>query len=634
MAASNQYHCRVGVLSRANGRCATQFVAYIARDELRDERLDQTYDSRAKEDLLARGFEVPDRCPAEYRELRDRMKVQMPDGSVKEHEWDDRIGIRVTHDFYGRFANDVEASSARRDAQLLRVSDVALPKELYDESDGKCPERDMIAVGESIARAGAAEGKVVVWALHGPHDNGDGTDNGNWHLHFAESVRPIDEDGFHAKSVALYHVRDLSGADRWMSSGELARARAADEAEGKAAEREGRDPEVHGWEKVYRYDGERLTKPEVESRGLDPVADRDSKTPEMKRGNLVDWDSKEALLRYRETVERCVREQLEKRGLDVEYDRRSYAERGIDREPQVHLGHAATEMAREGKSSDLFEANEAVKERNAAREAAEEREREAAPRDAVEGRVAALGGDLSEYRALSGPARDYVSAALGYSENLDRLEALEGSVDDETGDYRTDADRQEAGFLRSSTRSWRSGEIADPERDDAWKFYQKIQSPDERAWVSSLLADEPGHSHVAAREAMDAFARADRTGDPDDDRRARDAFASMPYQSQTAVWREIAIGGAPGEESFERTGTERDMEDKMETMQDIDLSRRAGQREYDELSRAGAGLGDGFAQLAASMARAAAQGRQAGHGRHRRERGRDDSHIEYQRTVR
>jgi ATP-dependent exoDNAse (exonuclease V) alpha subunit len=55
---------------------------------------------------------------------------------------------------------------------------------------------------------------------------------------------------------------------------------------------------------------------------------------------------------------------LERHGHDERIDHRSYKERGIDREPTVHLGYAANEMAARGAQSDRMDAFREVLERN------------------------------------------------------------------------------------------------------------------------------------------------------------------------------------------------------------------------------------------------------------------------------
>jgi hypothetical protein len=55
--------------------------------------------------------------------------------------------------------------------------------------------------------------------------------------------------------------------------------------------------------------------------------------------------------------------------LDVRIDHRSYKEQGIDREPMIHMGHAAAAMERKGVKTDRGDYNRAVRKRNAEREA-------------------------------------------------------------------------------------------------------------------------------------------------------------------------------------------------------------------------------------------------------------------------
>lgn len=61
---------------------------------------------------------------------------------------------------------------------------------------------------------------------------------------------------------------------------------------------------------------------------------------------------------------------LEKAGIEARVDHRSYADRGIDKEPQKHLGKTAHRIERMGEESRIGNDNRAIMDRNAAREEA------------------------------------------------------------------------------------------------------------------------------------------------------------------------------------------------------------------------------------------------------------------------
>jgi ATP-dependent exoDNAse (exonuclease V) alpha subunit len=70
-----------------------------------------------------------------------------------------------------------------------------------------------------------------------------------------------------------------------------------------------------------------------------------------------EWNSKEALSGWREQWAEYQNRALEKAGFDIRVDHRSYAERGIEREPTTHLGRAASQMERRGEHSDRGDIN-------------------------------------------------------------------------------------------------------------------------------------------------------------------------------------------------------------------------------------------------------------------------------------
>lgn len=72
---------------------------------------------------------------------------------------------------------------------------------------------------------------------------------------------------------------------------------------------------------------------------------------------------------WRERWADAVNRAFAKNGIDAHVDHRSYADRGIDREPEPKLGPLATQMEREGRKSKAGDDVRAVQARNAEREA-------------------------------------------------------------------------------------------------------------------------------------------------------------------------------------------------------------------------------------------------------------------------
>ena len=93
------YHFSVKVISRADGRSAVAAAAYRAAEELHDQRLGRAHDFTNKAGVVHSEILLPDGAPAR---LLDRATL-----------W-----------------NEVEAGEKRKDAQLAREIEIALPREL------------------------------------------------------------------------------------------------------------------------------------------------------------------------------------------------------------------------------------------------------------------------------------------------------------------------------------------------------------------------------------------------------------------------------------------------------------------------------------------------------------------------
>ena len=79
------------------------------------------------------------------------------------------------------------------------------------------------------------------------------------------------------------------------------------------------------------------------------------------------WNDDELLQTWRKEWAQHQNNTLERHGHSERVDHRSFEERGINREPQQHLGVAANDMLMKGKSSRIHNQNTAIEKRNAAR---------------------------------------------------------------------------------------------------------------------------------------------------------------------------------------------------------------------------------------------------------------------------
>jgi len=106
------YHFSVKVISRAAGRSAVAAAAYRSASRLHDERLDRAHDFTNKSGVV-------------------HSEVMLPNGAP-EH-----LGNRET------LWNAVEAAELRKDAQLSREVEFAIPREL-DQAEGIRLARDFV----------------------------------------------------------------------------------------------------------------------------------------------------------------------------------------------------------------------------------------------------------------------------------------------------------------------------------------------------------------------------------------------------------------------------------------------------------------------------------------------------------
>ncbi|MEO6214579.1 MAG: Ti-type conjugative transfer relaxase TraA, partial [Sphingomonas sp.] len=160
------YHFSVKVISRASGRSAVAAAAYRAGDRLHDERLDRDHDFSNKSGVVHSEVLLPENAP---------------------DEWHDRE----------RLWNDVEAFEKRKDAQLSREVEFAIPREMT-LGQGIELARDF-AQTEFVDRGMIADLNVH-WDI-----GADGL--AKPHAHVMLSMREVGEDGFGPK------VRDWNRTD-------------------------------------------------------------------------------------------------------------------------------------------------------------------------------------------------------------------------------------------------------------------------------------------------------------------------------------------------------------------------------------------------------------------------------------
>jgi Ti-type conjugative transfer relaxase TraA len=160
-------HFSVSIVSRGDGRSAVLSAAYRHCAKMDYEREARTIDYTRKEGLLHEEFVLPADAPQWARKL---------------------IADRSVSGASEAFWNSVEAFEKRIDAQLAKDVTIALPLELT-------PKQNVALVRDFVEKHILSKGMVADWAYH---DN-----PGNPHIHLMTTLRPLTEDGFGAKKVAV-----------------------------------------------------------------------------------------------------------------------------------------------------------------------------------------------------------------------------------------------------------------------------------------------------------------------------------------------------------------------------------------------------------------------------------------------
>lgn len=165
------YHLHVKVIGRKTGSSAVASAAYRSASRLRDERIDRVQDFSAKRGVV-------------------HSEVLLPDGAPE--QWNDRE----------RLWNDVEAFEVRKDAQLAREVEFAIPREMTQAQS--------IELARDFAQAEFVDqGMIADLNVH--WDIGeDGMPKP--HAHVMLTMRSVDENGFGPK------VRDWNRTEmveRW-----------------------------------------------------------------------------------------------------------------------------------------------------------------------------------------------------------------------------------------------------------------------------------------------------------------------------------------------------------------------------------------------------------------------------------
>lgn len=165
------YHLHVKVIGRKAGSSAVASAAYRSASRLRDARIDRVQDFSAKRGVV-------------------HSEVLLPDGAPE--MWSDRE----------RLWNDVEAFEVRKDAQLAREVEFALPREM-SPAQGIALARDFVET--EFVDLGMVADLNVHWDM-----GEDGM--AKPHAHVMLTMRSVDEDGFGPK-VREWNATEM--VERW-----------------------------------------------------------------------------------------------------------------------------------------------------------------------------------------------------------------------------------------------------------------------------------------------------------------------------------------------------------------------------------------------------------------------------------
>jgi Ti-type conjugative transfer relaxase TraA len=165
------YHLHVKIIGRKSGSSAVASAAYRSGSRLRDERLERSHDFSGKRGVVHSEVMLPENAP---------------------EAWSDRE----------RLWNDTEAFEVRKDAQLAREVEFAVPREM-SERDGIELARDFVR-GEFVDRGMIADLNVH-WDMAE-----DGMSKP--HAQVMLTMRAVDENGF-GKKVREWNRTEM--VERW-----------------------------------------------------------------------------------------------------------------------------------------------------------------------------------------------------------------------------------------------------------------------------------------------------------------------------------------------------------------------------------------------------------------------------------
>ena len=162
------YHAHIQVIGRSAGRSVVAAAAYRAAERLHDDKLDREHDYSAKADVVHSEILLPDGAPARWHGGETRAETQ----TARSILW-----------------NEVDAVERRKDAQLAREMEFAIPREL-SRAEAVGLARDFVR--EQFVSRGMVADLNVHWAV-----GEDG--QAKPHAHVLLTMRAVTSEGFGPK---------------------------------------------------------------------------------------------------------------------------------------------------------------------------------------------------------------------------------------------------------------------------------------------------------------------------------------------------------------------------------------------------------------------------------------------------
>ena len=329
------FHCSIKIISRSGGRTAVASAAYRAGEKLHNSENGLTYDFSRKSGVVHTEIMLPENAPSE---LSDRETL-----------W-----------------NQVQAVEKRSDARLAREVEVALPIELTREQQIEC-------VRKYIQKNFVSEGMIADWALHDKED-------GNPHAHIMLTVRGFDEkQKWDTKKKSVFaNARDDQGRAIYNPAEPTYDATVVRQLKSELKKAVSEEEKQDIVKKIQEIESRRI--PQLDKNGQQKKRVRKGKGTELMWERIVipsnDWNDRRNVEIWRKSWADICNEYLSP---DQKIDHRSYKrqaqvlrDRGdkdvIEKVPQIHEGHTARKMEREGKISDRIQINRDIRQANSIRQ--------------------------------------------------------------------------------------------------------------------------------------------------------------------------------------------------------------------------------------------------------------------------